>query len=55
VFTSKKTKHHDHESGAGVGIAEEHSPEKKKIKEGPASYSDGHPLDIVQYLEPSSS
>jgi len=51
VLTSKKTKHHDHESGAGVGIAEEHSPEKKKIKEGPASYSDGHPLDIVQYLE----
>jgi hypothetical protein len=48
---SKKNKHHEHEPGGGVAVAEEHPPEKEKTKAGPANYSDGHPLDVVQYLE----
>jgi hypothetical protein len=48
---SKKTKHHDHELGERAGVAEEYSPENNKSKERPASYSNGDPLDVVQYLE----
>ena len=33
----------------GVAIAEEHPSVREKA--GPASYSDGHPLDVIQYLE----
>lgn len=46
---SKKSKHHDREHG-GVAVADGHA-ELEKAKAGPASYSDGHPLDLVQYLE----
>lgn len=47
---SKKDKHHEREHKGGVAV-EEHPPEQEKIKTGPAAYSDGHPLDVVQYLE----
>jgi hypothetical protein len=40
-----KDKHHDRAHEGGVGIAEEHPRQKER------SYSDGHPLDVVQYLE----
>jgi hypothetical protein len=46
---SKKNKHHEHESG-GVAVAE-HPPEQEISKSGAAAYSDGHPLDTIQYLE----
>jgi hypothetical protein len=40
-----KDKYHDRSHEGGVGIAEEHPRQREK------SYSDGHPLDVVQYLE----
>jgi hypothetical protein len=42
---SKKYKNHKHDSG-GVAVAEEHPHGHE-----PAKYSDGHPLDVIQYLE----
>jgi hypothetical protein len=44
---ARRDKHHE----LGVAVAEEHAREREKTKAGPASYSDGHPLDLVQYLE----
>ena len=41
---SKKQKHHDREPSGGVAVVDEHPPDK-------AVYSDGHPLDVIQYLE----
>jgi hypothetical protein len=52
---SKKNKHHDDETdhgtkgGAAVAIADEAPPARHKAEA--ATYSDGHPLDQVQYLE----
>ena len=43
---SKKDEHGERK---GVAVAEEHAGEREKA--GPASYSDGHPLDVIQYLE----
>lgn len=43
---SKKQKHHEREPAGGVAVVEEHPPEKEK-----ATYTGGHPLDVVQYLE----
>ena len=40
-----KNKHHERSHEGGVGVAEEHPREQEK------NYSDGHPLDVVQYLE----
>ena len=51
---SKKNKQRDHEAGGGVGVAtyaDEHPPDRHKVKRGAATYSDGHPLDQFQYLE----
>jgi hypothetical protein len=48
---SKKHKLHDHEPGGGVAVAEEHPPAAEQQKAGTATYSDGHPLDTIQYLE----
>jgi hypothetical protein len=48
---SKKNKHHDRESGGGVAVVDEHASQPEKTKAGSASYSDGHPLDVFQYLE----
>jgi hypothetical protein len=45
---SKKDKHRERE---GVAVAEEHAGAREKADAGPASYSDGHPLDVIQYLE----
>jgi hypothetical protein len=45
---SKKDKQHERQ---GVALAEEHTGEREKAKAGPVSYSDGHPLDVIQYLE----
>jgi hypothetical protein len=47
---SKKEKDHTRESG-GVAVADRHLPAHDQAKAGPARYSDGHPLDVVQYLE----
>lgn len=47
----KHNKHHEREHGGGVAIAEEHPPEREEIKSGKAAYSDGHPLDQIQYWE----
>jgi hypothetical protein len=44
----KKDVHRERE---GVAVVEEHAGEREKAKAGPASYSDGHPLDVIQYLE----
>ena len=43
---SKKQKHHDRERAGGVAVVDEHPPKKER-----ATYSDGHPLDVIQYLE----
>jgi hypothetical protein len=45
---SKKDKHHER---GGLAVAEERAGERDKGKAGPASYSDGHPHDVIQYLE----
>ena len=45
---ARRDKHHGLER---VAVAEEHAGEHEKTKAGRASYSDGHPLDLVQYLE----
>src|SRR5260370_30788559 len=50
----KKNKHRDHETGVGIAVAtdaDEHPPDRHKVKAGAATYSDGHPLDRFQYLE----
>jgi hypothetical protein len=47
---SKKEKVHTRESG-GVAVGERHPPNHDQTKARPARYSDGHPLDVVQYLE----
>ena len=50
---SKKNKHHDRETG-GVALAtdvEEHPSQRHKDKAGAAAYSNGNPLDQIQYLE----
>jgi hypothetical protein len=44
----KKDKQHERHR---VLVAEEHTGEHEKAKAGLASYSDGHPLDAIQYLE----
>src|SRR5262249_1038946 len=51
---SKKNKHRDHETEGGVALAtdaEEHPSHRDKAKAEAAAYSDGNPLDQIQYLE----
>jgi len=51
---SKKNKHHDRETEGGVALAtdsEEHPSHRDKAKAEAAPYSDGNPLDQIQYLE----
>ena len=45
---SKRDKHRERE---GVAVADERARAREKADAGPASYSDGHPLDVIQYLE----
>jgi hypothetical protein len=45
---SKRDKHCEVE---GVAVAEELASYSEREKAGPASYSAGHPLDVIQYLE----
>jgi hypothetical protein len=51
---SKKHKHRDHQAGGGVAVANHaaaNPPDGHEVKPRVATYSDGHPLDQIQYLE----